>query len=236
MKAFIQLTLVLMLAGLALGGSDGSKSLRGDRVGWARLKTPSPWWQRHAEADPTLMQFLREQTTLNIDSIWYEADANNLAQLCRYPLLFAQDLHPIRDARGQKNVAEFVRRGGFLLVDACCNRNVTPDDDVFLRQQIEFIAAILPEARVVALPKGHAVYRCHFQISGGHPPHTYFNNVYDPARFKHGLYGIMIGPRLAGVITLSGLQCAWAKVPAPPYHDVTCMKMLVNIYIYAMMQ
>ena len=236
MKIFIRLTLMLMLAGLALGGSGSSGSLRGDRVGWARLKTPSEWWKRHAEADPNLMRFFREQTTLNIDPTWYEADANNLRQLCQYPLLFAQDLHPIREPLGRTNVAEFVRRGGFLLVDACSNRKVNPDPDVFLQHQIEFITAILPEARVVALPKDHAVYRCHFQIPGGHPPHTYFTNVYDPAWFKHGLYGIMIGPRLAGVITLSGLQCAWSKVAAPPNHDVACMKMLVNIYIYAMMQ
>lgn len=46
---------------LSLLGADYDK-LRGDRVGWARLKTPSEWWMRRAGGDPKLMRFLSEQT------------------------------------------------------------------------------------------------------------------------------------------------------------------------------
>jgi hypothetical protein len=46
----------------------------------------------------------------------------------------------------------------------------------------------------------------------------------------------MIGSRMAGLISLSGLQCGWDRMIAPPGHDVACMRMLVNIYIYAMLQ
>jgi hypothetical protein len=182
------------------------------------------------------MQFIRAQTTLNIDPTWYVADVQKLDELCKYPLLFSQGVDLVRDMAGRQNVAEFMRRGGFLLIDACCNRAVTTNDDVFLAQQTAFIAAALPEARVVALPADHKIYSCYFQIPNGHPPHTFFNNVQDEAKARHGLYGIMIGGRLAGVITLSGLQCGWAKMLAPVGHDEGCMKMLVNIYIYAMLQ
>jgi hypothetical protein len=41
---------------------------------------------------------------------------------------------------------------------------------------------------------------------------------------------------VAGVITLSGLQCGWSGQAAPPGHDVLCMRMMVNIYVFAMMQ
>ena len=40
--------------------------------------------------------------------------------------------------------------------------------------------------------------------------------------------------RLAGVISLSGLQCGWDGMVAPAGHNVECMKMLVNIYTYAL--
>ena len=46
----------------------------------------------------------------------------------------------------------------------------------------------------------------------------------------------MIGTRMAGLISLSGLQCGWDHMVAPPGNDVACMRMLVNIYIYAMTQ
>ena len=49
-----------------------------------------------------------------------------------------------------------------------------------------------------------------------------------------GYTAIKIGSRLAGIISLSGLQCGWDGMIAPPGHDVACMKMLVNIYVYAM--
>jgi hypothetical protein len=210
--------------------------LRGDRVGWARLKTPSQWWNRHAKADPALMNFFRDNTSLNIDPKWYAADVQNLDEMRVYPLLFSQGVHMIQYPTGRSNVGEYVRRGGFLLIDACSYRVITPDDDKFLRDQTEFFADVLPEAQVVALPKDHVIYRCHFPIPDGHPPHTYHGNIFDPDRHKHGLYGIMIGSRMAGLITLSGLQCGWDKQPAPPGHDVACMQMLVNIYIYAMTQ
>jgi hypothetical protein len=216
-------------------------NLRGDRVGWARLKTPSPHWMRHSGSDPVLMKFFRDETTLNIDPTWYAADVSNLAELCKYPFLFSQGVGMVADPTGRNNLAEFIRRGGFLLIDACHDIHVTPDFDVFLQQQIDFLAAALPEARMVSLPATHEIYHCRFQIPNGLPPHTFMGDVYDARKARHGLYGLMIGTRMAGIISLCGWQCGWDHVtehpsPSPPGTDVACMKMLVNIYIYAMMQ
>jgi hypothetical protein len=214
--------------------------LRGDRVGWARLKTPSTQWKRHAIADPILTKFFRAQTTLNIDMTWYVADADNLRELCRYPLLYSQGVAAITGPTGRSNIAEYIRRGGFVLVDGCHDSGVTPDFDAFVRQQIAFYAAVLPEAKIVALPATHDIYRCHFQIPAGQPPRTYMAGVYDARQAAHGLYGVMIGSRLAGLIGVCGWQCGWDHVEYPGVQpaemDVLCMRMVVNIYIYAMLQ
>lgn len=231
----------VFLPGICRADRDDADKLRGDRVGWARLKTPSPHWRRHAGSDSTLTNFFREQTTLNIDPVWYVADANDLAALRQYPLLFSQNVAAVTDPVGRSNIAEYIRRGGFLLVDACHDHRVTPDYDEFLRQQIAFYAEVLPEAKVVPLPKTHDVYRCYFQIPNGHPPHTYTGDVFDARKAQHGLYGVMIGARMAGVISLCGWQCGWDHVteypsPSPAGTDVACMRMVVNLYVYAMMQ
>ena len=215
--------------------------LRGDRVGWARLKTPNPQWKRHAGSDPVLMKFFREETTLNIDPTWYVADANDLPGLCQYPFLFSQGVAAVVEPAARGNIAEYIRRGGFLLVDACHDVHVTPDFDEFLREQIAFFSATLPEARVVTLPATHDIYRCRFQIPDGRPPHTYMGDAYDARKARHGLYGVMIGTRMAGVISLCGWQCGWDHVTeypsaSKPGTDVACMRMLVNVYVYAMMQ
>lgn len=215
--------------------------LRGDRVGWARLKTTSPHWRRHSGSDPVLMQFFRDATTLNIDPTWYVADANDMADLCKYPFLFSQAVGVIIEQAGRSNVAEYIRRGGFLLIDACHDSSVNTDFDEFLRQQIEFFATALPEAQVVPLPTTHEIYRCRFEIPGGRAPHTFMMDIYDARKARHGLYGVMIGSRMASIISVCGLQCGWDHVTehpslSPPGTDQACMRMLVNIYTYAMMQ
>ncbi len=225
-----------VILGSSFAAFAENDQLRAERVGWARLKTPSEYWRRHATGDPSLMRFLRENTSLNIDPTWFVADVENLDQLCTYPLLFAQDISVVDNPASRANLAEYVRRGGFLLIDSCINKNINPDPDLFLLRHDRALAEILPEARVVPLPPEHEVYRCFFQIPGNKPPHTFAENIYDTRWAKHGLYGIMIGQRLAGIISLSGLQCGWDRMPAPSGHDVACMKMLVNIYLCAMME
>jgi len=226
---------VLFLPSAAVFGGALDK-MRGDLVGWARLKTSSEYWRRHSGSDPELMRFLRAQTTLNIDPTWYAAGVENLAEMCKYPLLFSQSIQVVQDAAGRANLAEYVRRSGFLLVDACCNRAVNADFDVFLQDHINAFATILPEAQVQPLPPTHDIYRCFFQIPDGKPPHMYFSNVYDPRKARLGLYGVMIGTRMVGLVSMSGLQCGWDHAIAPAGLDTACMRMLVNIYIYAMMQ
>jgi hypothetical protein len=227
--------------GLPVFGADVNH-LRGDRVGWARLKTASPDWKRHTGADPALTKFFHDQTTLNIDPVWFAADVENLDEVCKYPLLFSQNVGLVADQPGRGNVAEYIRRGGFMLVDACHDFHVTPDFDEFLRQQFAFYSAILPEAQIVTLPPAHDVYRCHFQFPDGRPPHTFMKNIYDPRKAAHGLYGVMIGSRMAGIVSVCGWQCGWdlvtehASLNTPASLEEACMRMVVNIYIYAMMQ
>ena len=47
-----------------------------------------------------------------------------------------------------------------------------------------------------------------------------------------------MGDHMIGMISLSGLQCGWSPlgIDPPPGHLEACMKMLVNIYVYAMLQ
>ncbi len=212
--------------------------LRADRVGWARLKTPSQWWKRHAETDPALMKFLQAKTTLNLDPVWRVADVEQLAQMCEFPLLFSQGVDTVQSESGRENIAEYVRRGGFLLIDACIDDRVTPDPDVFLARQKQLLSEVLPESRISKVPSDHAVYRCYFDVPDGKPPHThtFYYKRDDPRWTKHGLYEVRIGSRAVAILTLSGLQCGWARVghPPPEGHDTACMHLLVNIYTYAM--
>jgi hypothetical protein len=222
---------MLFASVLVLTGA-GKGHLRGDRVGWARLQTPNPWWKRHAEGDPFFMRYLREQTSINLDPAWHQVDCTDLPGMSTYPLIFTQEIDSI-PASARTNLTEYIARGGFLVIDTCVNPLNNPDPDTSFQKQVQSLKVICPEAKVVVLPPEHPIFRCHFQFSEGKPPHT----ARDDARWtKHPLYGIQIGDRMIGVLSLSGLQCGWARENQPMDHRHNCMKMLVNIYIYAMTQ
>lgn len=207
---------------------------RGGRVGWARIITSSQFWDRHAQSDSVLTRFIREETSLNIDPTWYSADPENLDQLCRYPLLYTNNLTDVEGAAKQKNLAEYLRRGGFIFIDACSNHAVTRDPDEFLRKHIALMHAIAPQAEVRKIPANHEIYRQYFVMKET-PPHSYMSGAYDPRWAKHGFYGLYQDDRLIALISLSGLQCGWDG-HFTVEHAENCMKMVVNIYVYAMMR
>jgi len=160
----------------------------------------------------------------------------NLSAMCAYPFLFTQEIDSIRSPTGRNNLTEFLRRGGFLMIDTCINAFINPDPDACYQRQVRTLAEILPEAQIIPLPPGHPVYHCNFDFPADKPPHTFHENIFDERWNKYGLFGIRLGPQLAGVISLSGLQCGWSRVRVPPGHSELCLKMLVNIYVYAMTQ
>lgn len=204
----------------------------GGKVEWARLKTASPTWDRHAQSDPNLLRYIRTSTTLNIDPTWRSADVEDLGQMCAYPFLFSEGLHHVTDASGRQNLREYLQRGGFLFIDSCINTNVNPDPDFFLQAQIATLKDILPDATVARLPDDSEIFHNCFEMSEG-LPHTYMQNIYNETWAKHGLYAVNSGGRMVSLISLSGLQCGWDGMNPDKTHVTKCMKMMVNIYVYA---
>ncbi len=221
--------LTLAAAGRSRGQSGEAQ--RGGSVKWARLKTPSASWHRHARSDPDMLEFVRQNTSLNVEPRSYWADVGNLQQMIGYPLLFSEGLHWVENPEHLENIAEYLRRGGFLLIDSCIA--VNRDAPAYFGSEVGVIRAVLPEAEIRPITSADEIYRSFFTMKGG-VPHTFCNNIFDPVWASYGLHGIHLNGRLAGVISLSGLQCGWDRMIAPPGHDIECMKMLVNIYTYVL--
>jgi hypothetical protein len=225
------LFLVCLLFSVVSCWGNNSASLYRGQIQWARLKTADPFWDRHAGADPRLLQFVRDHTTLNIDTNWHVADVGRLLQMSAYPFLFSAGIQFVTDEKDRTNLREYLQRGGFVFIDSCINTTVNPDPDVFLKTQEDTFRAILPNVRIERLPDDHPIYRSCFEMKNG-LPHTYMLNQYNPAWAKHGLYAVYTDNHFVALISLSGLQCGWAGMNPDPTHVTECMKMLVNIYVY----
>ena len=220
--------LLPFLASLRAGATETGMGA-GGKIEWARLKTPSPTWDRHAKSDHLLLDYIRKTTTLNIDPAWHAADADNLSQMCAYPFLFSEGLGYVDEA-GRRNLREHIERGGFLFIDSCIAPGVNPVEAHFVNAQMTALRDILPDLRTAPIPDGHEVFHNCFNMVDG-LPHT---RTDDPVRWPvAGLTAIYSRNRMVGMMSLSGLQCGWSGVNNNPVHSTNCMKMMINIYFHA---
>lgn len=222
-------TLGLILALLLSAIGDVAAEPRGGRVGWARLETSHSVWAIHSDHDSKLADFIQEQTSLNIDPTWYSVKAD-VEQLGMYPFIYAKNLTHVGDG-GLENLAEYVRRGGFLLIDPCIAASSTGDPASFVRKHREVFAKLLPGSEVRLLPEEHPIFRCYFRVTK--------EDIVTPDMLAKGAsmpvdsatYGVFHGGRMVAVVTTFGLECGW---PQTPQRTPGCLRMIVNAYVYAL--
>ncbi|MBC8094656.1 MAG: DUF4159 domain-containing protein [Akkermansiaceae bacterium] len=203
--------------------------LRAERVVWARLVTPNQDWVIHSDRDPGLAGFIRANTSLDIWKSQYSANPAHLDQLCLHPFIYAKDLRWVRDPAQLTNISEYLRRGGFMCVDACATEEVNPDMEAYLRDNTAIFKRMFPAAEIRKLSETHGVYTCFFKLSR--------TDIYTPdmgnqaRRAGYGLYGVFVEGRMVAIISMYGLQCGW---PQTPMRTPGCMKFILNMYVYAM--
>jgi hypothetical protein len=208
-----------------IGGTDlrAGGEARGGRVGWARLITGSTTWSVHEGNDPTLAQFIREETSLNIDPTCYPVSPEKLDQLCAYPLIFTNNLADVKNPQHLANLREYLQRGGFIYMDRCVNPSYCPDLEPFYRRNVELFAKFLPGSVIKELPDNHEIYRCYFTIV----PKPRGSTSY----YHNGIYGVYLDGRMVALISNANLQCGW---PQSRDKGATSMRTIANIYVYAM--
>jgi hypothetical protein len=211
--------------------ADATTAARGGRVGWARLLTPAGQSGIHSDQDPKLARFIGKETSLNIDPVWYTVGPDDLAKLCSFPFLYVKDVAAISSARDLENMGEYLRRGGFVLVDPCVNGYTQGQRDAFVQRHVKWFARVSPGSVVRELPDSHAIYRCYFNVGVDDVFSPDMIRAGAPKQSQIGLLGVFQGDRMIAAISLSGLECGW---PQTPGRMPGCMKMIVNAYVYAM--
>jgi hypothetical protein len=225
---------LLVPLGRAWCADDPAEKFRGGKVQWARLQTDSPYWSRHSERDVHVLNLMRTHSSLNIDDTWYTARADNLEELCTYPFIFAENVSMLSDADAN-NVAEYLRRGGFLLIDACIHIQINPDAEAFLAAQTKTLLRQFPDLRIVDLEPKHAIFSIYFKLSQFPPQTKSSTNPSWANRSTAPLRGLFLGKRMIGVISLSGFQCGWNGSPRGQT-ATGAVQMVTNIYVYAMIR
>lgn len=198
---------------------------RGSQFQWARLRTSGPYWNRHSGADPALLRYLAKATVLKIDPVAHSLRADSVDALIVYPFIYCDNISHLAHVEAA-NLAEYLRRGGFLCIDACAHRAINPSIPAFLEAQIRVLATHFPNLRIEELLPEHEIFSVYFQLKDP-PPYRKANGE------RHPTYAVFDGDHLIGVIGLNGMQCGWSDDTAGPY-GTECAQMMANIYVYAM--
>lgn len=199
-------------------------------LAWGRLVTPSQYWTIHEDQDPVVAGFLRRAAQVNMDPVSRPVHADQLEELCSYPFLFTNNLTPLSGEADRANLAEYLRRGGFIYIDGCIEWRVTPSFPDFYRQHIAYFAQLIPGSDVRMLDENHPIFRSFLPVGEastrtgrGHRGH------WGPV--AEALYGVYAGDRMISLLSLDHLMCGW---PSDPERANNCVRQIANIYVYAM--
>jgi hypothetical protein len=203
----------------------GIEAFQGNQFQWTRLRTSGVYWNRHASGDPALVQYLGRSTALKIDPISHSVRAESVDSLNVYPFIYCDNIAYLT-ATEAANLAEYLRRGGFLCIDACRNETINRSIPAFLEAQIDVFKTQFPAVRIEQLPPTHEIYSVYFKMAET-PPYR------KPTHPQYPMYAVYDGSRLIATIGLTGLQCGWSESGSGPY-ATECAQMMANIYVYAM--
>jgi hypothetical protein len=231
-RNFLRRFILGTFAGLILSRRAAAQTAvpRGGRVGWARLIAPSRYWNVHQGQDPQLANFIRNQSSLNIDPVCYPVDPANLDELCSYPFIFTNAITPVVSAKPLANIREYIKRGGFFYIDGCVNTSVTPSFPVFYQRHADFFAKLFPGSELRMLPESDRIFRTYFSVDEittryHRRPRDHWGSI------AQALYGVYDGEKMISLVSLDHLQCGW---PQDPDAAVYCMRQIANIYVFAM--
>lgn len=210
---------------------------RGSPVNWARLKFVCDGndvddWNVHPHGDMNLIDATQEQTSINLHKQWCVASIDDVAEMAPYPFLFMHaDQAPMLEDSQRKNLAEYLKRGGFLFAEDCVNgkHNRGGVSDRFFMRMIEELPKIVPEAKIEQVPFDHPIFHTMYHFDDG-LPHMQGQ--------PHGLYGATLNDRLIAVLSPSDLHCGWTNGNQwfGSGKAEIALKMGINIYAFAMTQ
>lgn len=176
-------------------------------------------------------EFLR--TSLGIDVVSrYREQRLTDSSLYASPVLYMTGHYPLHFSQAEREaLANHLRRGGFLLSEACCGR---PAFDESFRNEL---AAAIPEARLERLPPDHPVFagKPGFAIDKvGIKP---FGDDPGGARAPE-LWGLFLKGRLAVVYSPVGIGCGLDGHTCYQCHGLVeedARRLAANVVLYALL-
>ncbi len=180
-------------------------------------------WNAGPIGDVILRKRLRDLTNVNASQDPIVVRGNDLDHMCRYPFVFMTSEGYFKlPADEEKNLKEFLIRGGFVHADDCV---YDKHGKRFFTDYVKMINRLFPDNEMREVPKTHEIYHCYFDFPGGAPQIREARNT-SYALFEKGTGRIMT------YCTAGDLHCGWTCRYFPKDRNELAIRMGINIIIY----
>jgi hypothetical protein len=185
-------------------------------------------WNTGPVGDANLRRKLQELTNINVSNEPRVVHLGDFDDMCRNPFVFmtSEGYFKLPDNE-EKNLREFLERGGVIHADDCVYRN----EDRFFRFYVDLLGRLFPDNPMRQIPNDHEIYHIYFDMPmwpGGVSPCPHMQGV------DHGAWGLFERGtgRIMTVATAGDLHCGWMNQFWDYNHTLACIKMGINIIIY----
>jgi hypothetical protein len=200
-----------------------------------------PDWNTSPRAMANLADYLETYTDIKVDiQHRFTMDSKDLIRL-KVPLIFITGHYQVEYNQAEaRNLGEYLRAGGFLLVDDSFFLKGGPFD-TSARALIK--DALGEDAVFEILPSDHWLYHCFFDFDGPPAGDDIARGPY-PGRGVQTIYehleGIFLDGRLVVLFSNKSLNNAWngdwRVNPSGPINDTRQMQFGVNILVFTLTQ
>jgi hypothetical protein len=180
-------------------------------------------WNVHPVGDVNLRMKLRELTNINASQEPKVVRLDDFDDMVQNPFVFMTSEGYFRlQPREERNLREFLERGGFILADDCVFQ---AREDRFFRTYNKLIDSLFPDNPMRKIPYDHEVFHIYFQFRAGCP---HMQGV------PHGAYGLFERGtgRLMTISTPGDIHCGWVNRYWHDGRELEAIKMGINIIIY----
>lgn len=185
-------------------------------------KTPDIWnvWP---VGDVNLRKQLRKLTNINASQEPKVVRLDDFEDMCREPFVFMTSEGYFRlNAKEERNLREFLERGGFILADDCVY--VRKGDRFFLTYN-KLLNKLFPENPMRKIPLDHEIFHIYYHFKRGCP---HMQGV------PHGAYGLFERGtgRIMTINCPGDIHCGWTGRFWNDGRNLEAIKMGINIIIY----
>jgi hypothetical protein len=180
-------------------------------------------WDIYPIADVNLRRQLRRLTNVNVSEEPVVVSLDDFDSLKRYPFVFATDEQHFKFSQKEEdNLAEFLRRGGFIYGDDCVLGSTSI---LFFLDFRKMMNKIFPDNPMRRVPDDHELYHCYFDFPKG-LPYLQGQDLGSWATFDKRT------GRILTLLTPTDMHCGWTCRFFTPELNLESLKMGINIIIY----